>query len=185
MRPKIVAETEEKMKKRVGGCAAELATVRTGRASAAILDRIVVDYYGTKTALKQMATITVPEPQLMVIQPWDKNVLSEIEKALLQSDLGLTPNNDGTVIRLSFPPLSEERRQELVKITKKIAEEGRVSIRQVRRETNENLKKLEKDKVMSEDERERTQEDIQKLTDKYIAEVDELLKHKEEAIMEV
>lgn len=185
MRPKIVAEAEEKMKKRVAGCAAELATVRTGRASAAILDRIVVDYYGTKTALKQMATITVPEPQLMVIQPWDKNVLSEIEKALLQSDLGLTPNNDGTVIRLSFPPLSEERRQELVKITKKIAEEGRVSIRQVRRETNENLKKLEKDKVMSEDERERTQEDIQKITDKYIAEVDELLKHKEEAIMEV
>lgn len=181
----IITEADDKMKKAVLAVANEFMTVRTGRASASILDRVMVDYYGTKSVLKTVASIMVPEPQLIVIQPWDKSSLASIEKAILQSDLGLTPSNDGKVIRLPFPPLTEERRKEIVKIVKKIAEGGRVAVRNVRREANDHLKHLEKEKEISEDDLKRAQDKIQEYTDKYVSEIDDMLKVKEEEIMEV
>jgi len=182
---KITNEALDKMKKGVLAVGAEFMTIRTGRASASILDRVVVDYYGTKSPLKTVASIMVPEPQLIVIQPWDKSAIPSIEKAILQSDLGLTPSNDGKIVRLPFPPLTEERRKEMVKLVKKMAEGGRVAIRNVRREANDHLKHLEKEKKISEDDLKRAQDKIQELTDKYISELDEMLKTKEEEIMEV
>lgn len=182
---KMTAEAADKMKKAIQAVASEFMTVRTGRASASILDRITVDYYGTKSPLKAVASIMVPESQLLVIQPWDKSAIPSIEKAILQSDLGLTPSNDGKIIRLPFPPLTEERRKEIVKIVKKYTESGRVAIRNVRREANDHLKNAEKDKDISEDELKRSQDKIQEYTDKYISEIDEMLKVKEKEIMEV
>lgn len=173
------------MEKAVIATGHELAGIRTGRASTAILDRIFIDYYGTKTSLKQVASINTPESQLLVVQPWDKSILSTVEKAILQSDLGLTPSNDGQVIRLPFPPLSEERRKELVKVAKKIGEDGRIAVRNIRRDANDHLRHKEKDHEISEDDLERAQEEVQKLTDKYIAEIDEMLGVKEREIMEV
>ena len=161
------------------------ASVRTGRANPALLDRIVVNYYGTPTPLNQMASVTVPEPRMLVITPWDKSAMKDIEKAILTSDLGLVPNNDGSVIRLAIPPLTEERRKELVRLVRKDAEDHRVAVRNIRRDLNEAAKKLEKDGDISEDELRRAQEEIQKLTDRFIEQIDELLKAKEKEIMEV
>ncbi|HHY38057.1 MAG TPA: ribosome recycling factor [Clostridia bacterium] len=181
----VLKDVESRMKKTVELFRKELATIRTGRASPALLDRIEVDYYGTPTPIKQLANISVPEPRLLVIQPWDKQSVSAIEKAILKSDLGITPQVSGTVIRLAIPPLTKERRQDLVKIVRKKAEEERVAIRNIRREGNEMIRELEKEKEISEDESAEGQEEIQELTDKYIAEIDASLAAKEKEIMEV
>ena len=181
----VFSQAEEKMKKAVAAIKSEFAGVRTGRASAAIFDRIMVDYYGTKTPLKQISSISTPEAQLAIIQPWDKNAISAIEKAIMSSDLGVTPSNDGNVIRVPFPPLSEERRKDFVKLVKKMAEEGKVAIRNVRHEARDDLKDLEDEKMISEDERKRAEKKIDELTEKYVKEIDALLQHKEKEIMEV
>lgn len=182
---KVFQETEEKMKKAMDSLKKELGNIRAGRATPAMLERVSVDYYGTPTPVNQVANVTAPEPRMLVIQPWEKNLLSVIEKAILKSDLGITPNNDGNVIRLNVPQLTQQRRTELVKMTKKSAEEAKVAVRNLRRDANESLKKLEKDKAISEDENKRGQEEIQKLTDKYIKEVDRISEVKEKEIMEV
>jgi len=161
------------------------AAIRTGRANPALLDRIQVEYYGTMTPLNQLATISAPEARLLLIQPWDKNAIKDIEKAILKSDLGLTPNSDGSVIRLVIPPLTEERRKELVKVVRKEAEDKRVAIRNIRRDANETLRDLEKEGSLPEDERHRAEDEVQKLTDKYIDLVNQLLEAKENEIMEV
>jgi len=181
----LFAQSEERMKKAVAAVRSELASVRTGRASAALFDRITVDYYGTKTPLKQIASISTPEAQLAIIQPWDKSAISAIEKAIMTSDLGVTPSNDGNVIRVPFPPLSEERRKDFVKLVKKMAEEGKVSIRNVRHDARDELEVMEDEKMISEDERKRAEKKIDELTDKYVKEIDEILKKKEQEIMEV
>lgn len=178
-------ETERKMDKSVEAFKRELSTLRAGRAVPSLLDRVQVDYYNTPTPLNQLATISTPEPRLLLIQPWDKNVIGAMEKAILKSDLGLTPNNDGTVIRLNIPQLTEERRKELVRYVRKKAEEGRVAIRNIRREGNELLKNEEKKGDISEDDRRLYQEEIQDMTNKRIEEVDNYLAEKEKEIMEV
>ena len=178
----LLHDTETKMKKTVESTHREFSTIRTGRASTALVDGIRVDYYGAPTPLKQLAAVTTPDARLIVIQPWDKNVLAEIEKAILKSEIGIMPTNDGKVIRLSIPSLTQERRAELDKILKKIAEDGHVSIRTGRHAAIEGVRKLEKDKAATEDERFKAQEDIQKLTDKYIKEIDTLLAAKEKEI---
>lgn len=178
----IMHDTETKMKKTVEATQREFGTVRTGRASGAILDNIKVEYYGTPTPLKQVAAVTTPDARLVVVQPWDKNVLADIEKAILKSDLGIAPTNDGKVIRLSIPPLTQERRAELDKVLKKIAEDGHVSIRTSRHAAIEHVRKIEKDKVITEDEKFKAQEDIQKLTDKFIKEIDAILAAKEKEV---
>ena len=180
----VLSETEERMNKTVDALRDDLVTIRTGRASPALVERLPVEYYGTPTALNQLATISVPEPRLLAIRPWDPSALPDIEKAILKSELGLTPSNDGKIIRLVVPALSTERREELIKIVKKIAEEGRVSIRTVRKEANEKAKDLEKAKKISEDNRFRTQDEIQKLTDKYIKQIDKVLIDKERELRE-
>lgn len=181
----VLSESETKMGKAVEAVRREFAGVRTGRASAVIFDNVRVDYYGTKTPLKQIASVTIPEPQLAVIQPWDKGAIGAIEKAILQSDLGLNPSSDGNIIRVPFPPLSEERRKELVKVAHKMAEEGKVAIRNVRHEARDRLHELEKEKLISEDERERAEKKVQELTDKYVKMIEDALAHKEKEIMEV
>lgn len=185
MDKKICNEAEEKMKKAIASTKSDFSAIRAGRASAALLDKVLVDYYGTPTPINQVASVSVPEPKMILIQPWDMKMLSTIEKAILKSDLHLTPNNDGKVIRLILPELTAERRQELVKMAKKKAEDGRVIIRNIRREFNETLKKMEKNHEISEDDLKRSQEEIQKLTDKYIEEIDKMLANKEKDIMEV
>lgn len=181
----LMKETEERMQKAVEALSRDLKTLRAGRATPGLLDKITVDYYGTPTPLNQLANISAPEPRLLVVQPWDKSVLKDVEKALLKSDLGLTPNNDGAIIRLSIPELTQERRRELVKVLKKKAEEGRVSVRNIRREANDSIKDMEKSKDMSEDESHKSQDEVQKLTDKYVKEVDLVLENKEKEIMEI
>jgi ribosome recycling factor len=181
----VLAQTEDKMKKAVNAIKSEFTGVRTGRASASLFDRIIVDYYGTKTPLKQMSSISTPEPQMAIIQPWDKSAISEIEKAIMQSDLGVNPSNDGSVIRIPFPPLSEERRKEFVKVIKKMAEEGKVAIRGARHEGRDDLTDLEKEKMISEDDRKRGDKKIDELTEKYVKEIDVLFQHKEKELMEV
>ncbi len=181
----VVNEAEDRMKKAIDVLRKDLASLRAGRATPALLDKVLVDYYGVPTPINQMANVSVPEPRLLVIQPWDKSVISSIEKAILKSDLGLTPNNDGTVIRLSIPQLTQERRNELVKVVRKKAEETKVAIRNVRRDANEELKDMEKKHQISEDDFKRAQEDVQKLTDKCIKDVDKVLENKEQEIMEV
>ncbi|WP_420265998.1 ribosome recycling factor [Candidatus Magnetominusculus dajiuhuensis] len=163
----------------------EYATVRTGRASLSLLDNIMVDYYGTPTLVNQVAALGSPDPQTITISPWEQKIIPNIEKAIRKSDLDLTPNNDGKTIRITIPPLSEERRKQLVKVVKKKAEDARVAVRNIRREFNEELKKLEKDKHISEDETKKSQEEVQKVTDSFIRLVDEVLAHKEKEIMEV
>lgn len=181
----LVANAEELMKKAVEHLRKDLSAVRTGRATPALLDRITVDYYGTPTPVNQLATVNVPEPRLLVIQPWDKSLISDIERAIMKSDLGINPVNDGSVIRLVLPQLTQERRQELVKSVRKKAEEGRVAIRNIRRDANDELKARQKEGGFSEDELKRMQGEVQKLTDKYIKETDNVLAAKEKEIMEV
>ena len=164
----ILKEGESRMQGVIAATKKSFAVIRTGRANPALLDRIVVSYYGTPTPLTQMAGISAPEPRLLVISPWDKNSIKDIERAILASDLGLTPTNDGSVIRLAIPPLTEERRRELVKLVRKDAEEHRVAVRNIRRDLNDSIKKLEKNGDISEDESRRVQGEIQELTDKYI-----------------
>jgi ribosome recycling factor len=181
----VYSSAEEKMQKAVAALRRDLSTLRAGRATPALLDKITVDYYGTATPINQLANVSVPEPRLLIIQPWDKKSVSEIERAILKSDLGLTPNSDGTILRLSIPQLTEERRRELVKIVKKKAEEGRVAVRNIRRDANDELKKMEKDSDITEDQLRKSQDDVQKITDKYIEEVEKVLSAKEKEIMEV
>ena len=180
----IKASAEERMEKAVGALRRELASLRAGRASANLLDRVQVEYYGALTPVNQLANISVPDARTLLIQPWDKSSMSEIERGIMKSDLGLTPSNDGTVIRITIPALTTERRAELVKMTKKFGEEAKVAIRNIRRDANEDIKKLEKGTI-SEDESRGHQEDIQKLTDKFTAEVDKVLAAKEKEIVEV
>ena len=163
----------------------DLGKVRTGRASLSLLDDVKVDYYGTPTPLNQVGSMAVPEPRLITIQPWEKNLIGEIEKAILKADLGLNPNSDGQVIRLVFPPLTEERRREMVKQVKRMGEDAKVGIRSVRREANDTLKKLEKDKDITEDEQKRGEKEIQDLTDDYVARVDKVIEEKEKDLMEI
>ncbi|WPD19993.1 ribosome recycling factor [Thermaerobacter composti] len=180
----ILREARERMEARVENFRRELATVRAGRATPALLEKIRVDYYGTPTPLQQLATITAPEPRMLVVQPWDKSVMGEIEKAIAKSDLGVNPSSDGQVIRIVLPPLTEETRNELVKRVRKMAEEERVAVRNIRRQANEDLEELE-DEGFSEDEIRRAQERVQELTDRAIARIDELLAGKEKEIREV
>ncbi|HAA33999.1 MAG TPA: ribosome recycling factor [Firmicutes bacterium] len=181
----ILENAGKKMAKSVDAFKKEISTLRAGRAVPSILDKVMVSYYNNPTPLNQLATISAPEPRLLVIQPWDKNILGDIEKAILKSDLGLTPNNDGSIIRLAIPQLTEERRKELVKTTRKKAEEARVAIRNIRREANDLLKAEEKKGNISEDNMRGSQEEVQDLTNKYIEEIDRLLAQKEKDIMEV
>jgi ribosome recycling factor len=181
----VYKETEAQMQKTIDSLTREFAGIRTGRASISILDGIKVEYYGTLTPLNQMATLSVPESSLIVIQPWDVSVIKTIEKALLKSDLGITPSNDGKVIRLAIPPLTEERRKELAKMVKKKAEEKKVALRQVRRYSNDMLKELEKEKEITEDELHTGQDKVQKITDKFVATVDDVTAQKEKEILEL
>ena len=181
----VMHDAREKMSKTNETVHREFATIRTGRASSALVEGIRIDYYGTQVPLKQIASIATPDPKLIVIQPWDVSALKEIEKAILKSDLSITPMNDGRVIRLGIPNMTQERREELVKVIKKMSEDGRVSIRSVRRDINERIKKLEKDKIITEDENFKSIEEIQKLTDKQIKDIDTLLANKEKELMEV
>lgn len=185
MASEIIKEAENNMKKTIEVVKKEFASLRAGRATPALLDKVLVNYYGTPTPVNQLANISVPEARLLVIQPWDKSSLPEIERAILKSDLGITPASDGTVIRLAIPQLTQERRAELMKVIKKKAEEGRVAIRNVRRDVNEQLKAQQKDGKMSEDELKRSQDEVQKLTDRFIKEIDSLLAAKEQEIMQV
>jgi ribosome recycling factor len=173
------------MKKTIGSLKESYAALRTGRASPALFDKIKVDYYGEKTPLNQTANISTPEARLIVIQPWDKSLIGEIEKAILSSELSLNPSNDGKVIRISIPPLTEERRKDLVKQAKSQAEQSRVSVRNIRRDGNEELKKLLKDKELTEKKKKNNSEELQKLTDSYIKQIDTVLEEKESEIMEV
>ena len=180
----IYQETRENMGKTVEALKRELQRIRTGRASLSILDGIKVDYYGTPTPLNQMATLAVPESRLITIQPWDASVIKDIEKAILKSDLGLTPSNDGKILRISIPPLTEERRKELVKVVHKMCEDHKVTARNIRRDSNDLLKSLKKDGDISEDEAFRSQDQVQKITDEHIKLIDECYSEKEKEILE-
>lgn len=181
----ILLDAEDRMDKAMGAMDRDFGKLRTGRASTALVDAIKVDYYGTPTPISQLASVAVPDSRTVTIQPWDKGAFSGVEKAILKSDLGLTPVNDGKIIRISIPPLTEERRKELVKVSRKYTEDAKVAVRNVRRDANEQLKKLEKDKLISEDELKKAGEDVQKLTDKYVAEADKRCQAKEKEIMDI
>ncbi|GIN83670.1 ribosome-recycling factor [Heyndrickxia sporothermodurans] len=185
MPKQVVSNAKEKMTKAIQAYTRELSSIRAGRASASLLDRIVVDYYGAPTPINQLASVSVPEARLLVIQPYDKSIVSDVEKAILKSDLGLTPSNDGTLIRLAVPALTEERRKELVKQVKKEAESAKVGIRNIRRDANDDLKKLEKNGDISEDDLRGYSDDVQKITDEHINKIDEITKNKEQDILEV
>lgn len=185
MPKQVVEQTKDKMAKTIAVYTRELSTIRAGRASASLLDKITVDYYGAPTPINQMAGIATPEARLITIQPYDKTILGDIEKAIMKSDLGITPTNDGTLIRIAIPALTEERRKELVKQVKKEAEEAKVNIRNVRRDGNDDLKKLEKSGAITEDDLRSYTEEIQKLTDANIEKIDAITKEKEKEIMEV
>ncbi len=180
-------KAEDKMTKALETLRKEFTTLRTGRASLGMLEGIMVDYYGTPTPLNQVANMAVPDSKTITIQPWEAKILGEIEKAILKSDVGLTPGNDGKIIRLSIPPLTEERRQQIVKHAKKLAEDARVAVRNIRRDVNDDIKKKSKDKDahVSEDETKKLQDEVQKSTDIFIKKIDELLSHKEKEIMTV
>ena len=180
----VYQETKISMGKTVEALKTELQRIRTGRASLSVLDGIKVDYYGTPTPLNQMATLAVPESRQITIQPWDASVIKDIEKAILKSDLGLTPSNDGKILRISIPPLTEERRKELVKVIHKICEDHKVTVRNIRRDSNELLKSLKKDGDISEDEAFRSQDQVQKITDEHIKRIDECYSEKEKEILE-
>jgi len=180
----IYEETQERMSKSETALRNELKRVRTGRASLSLLDGIRVDYYGTMTPLNQMSSLSIPESRLITIQPWDVSMIKEIEKAILKSDLGLTPSSDGKIIRISIPPLTEERRKELVKVVNKICEEHKVAIRNIRRDSNELIKSLKKDGEISEDDAFRAQDQVQKITDESIKLIDDIYKEKEKEILD-
>jgi ribosome recycling factor len=181
----LVHETETRMKKSIESARREFSEVRTGRAHPGLIEGLHVDYFGTPTLVKQIASISVPDPRTVLIQPWDVSVIPELEKTISNSNLGATPSNDGKVVRLNIPPLSEERRQELKKVVKEMAEKTRISLRTIRRDANDRIKKLEGEKTVSEDDGFKTHEEIQKLTDKYIKDVDVLLEEKSKALMEL
>ncbi len=176
---------EERMGKKLNGLRDDLNSVRAGRANPAILDRLSIDYYGVITPVKQIASVAAPEPRLITIQPYDLSVITSIEKAIQQSDLGINPSNDGKIIRLNIPQLTEERRKELTKIVRRMAEDSKIAIRNERRNTNDILKKMEKDSKISEDDLKVAQDEVQKITDKFIEQVDEIVTNKEKEIMEV
>lgn len=178
-------EIESKMEKRIDGYNGELKTIRAGRANASVLDKIAIDYYGTMTPIQQIGAISSPDPRQLLIQPWDATALKAIEKAINESELGITPQNDGKAIRLNFPPLTEERRKELVKLVKKYTEEAKVQIRNVRRDALDDYKKKKKDGEFTEDDLKNIEKDIQNLTDKYIKEIDNICADKEKEILEV
>ncbi len=181
----VLADVEERMNNSLEAMRKELASIRTGRASLAILDGVKVDYYGTETPLNQVATLSVPEPSLILAQPWDPSTIEAIEKAVLRADLGLNPSNDGKVVRVPIPPLTEERRRQLAKKVGQIAEEGKTSLRQARRDGNERLKSMKKAKEVSEDDERRGMEAVQALTDRFASTIDDLVKKKEQEIMEI
>lgn len=185
MTKELKKQAKDRMEKAIDVLRKDFASIRTGRASLSLLDGITVDYYGTQTPLNKVAALSVPEPRTIAIQPWEQRIIPDIEKAILRSDLRLTPTNDGKIIRINIPPLTEERRKQLVKVVRKRAEEARVAIRNIRRDLNEDLKKMEKNKEISEDELKRDLEEVQKITDEYIKKVDEVLEMKEKEIMEV
>jgi len=185
MDKQIEQQTKVEMDGSLDSLAKEFSKVRTGRASVSLLDSVRVDYYGTPTPLNQLATLAIPEPRMITIQPWDAQVSKEIEKAILKADLGLTPSSDGKLVRVAIPPLTEERRKELVKVVKKMAEAAKVSIRNHRRKVNEDLKAMKNDKKISEDDMFKSQEDVQKITDDYISKVDDITKVKEAEILEI
>ena len=181
----LIDDAQTRMDKSVEHARTEFNTVRTGRASAALLDRIEIDYYGTKTPLKQLATINVPEPRMLTVQPFDPSSIKQIERAIMESDLGLTPSNDGKLVRLPIPQLTEERRKELAKVVRHMAEEHRVAVREIRRDAMRHLKELVDKGDVGADEEHRGEERVQKLTDEHTKQIDELLKHKEAEVMEV
>ncbi len=185
MYTKLYDEAEEKMSKTISVYKEELQSIRAGRANPTLLDKISVDYYGQITPLKQVASVSAPEPRLLVIQPWDAKLIPVIEKEILKSDLGLNPSNDGKLIRLVIPILTEERRKDLAKLVKKNGENAKVAVRNVRRDLNDQLKKMEKDKEISEDDKKLAEDEIQKITDKYIEEIDNVTKTKEEELLEI
>ncbi len=185
MTKEVMDQAKDRMDKAIGAFSRELASIRAGRANASLLDKISIEYYGAPTPLSQMAGISVPEARLLVIQPYDKTTLGEIEKAIMKSDIGITPSNDGSIIRLAIPVLTEDRRKELVKLVKKEAEDAKVAIRNVRRDANDDCKKLEKSGDITEDELRRNGEEIQKLTDVTIEKIDKIAKDKENEIMEI
>jgi ribosome recycling factor len=180
-----LAEASEKMDKAIGVLKDELGGIRTGRATPALLSRIVVDYYGTMVPIQQLASFSVPEPRTLMISPFDKNAISAMEKAIMASDLGITPGNDGAVIRLSFPPLTEERRKELIKLVHHRGEEARVAVRNIRRHSKDELERLEREGGISEDDLVRSEKELQKLTDKHIASIDEVVAHKDSELKEI
>lgn len=182
--PAVHKDAETRMQGAIDALVREFAGVRTGRASAALLEAVRVDYYNTPTPVNQVASLSVPDPRTLLIQPWDGSLLPKIEKAIQKSDLGLTPANDGKVIRLTMPPLNEERRKQLARVVGKLAEEARVAVRNIRREAKDKLRGLAKDKKISEDDEKRSETELQKLTDRFIQRVDELLKKKEQEILE-
>lgn len=184
MNNEFMEECELEFEDAVDWTRRELSHLRTGRATPALLDSVIVEAYGTKTPLKQMANISVPEARMLVVQPWDKSQIGEIEKAILQADVGITPNNDGKIIRLPIPALTEERRRDLVKLSKKFGEEGKIRIRHKRRESLESLKKSQKDGLIPEDEAKKMEDDVQKLTEQFTKKIDEVLEAKEKEIME-
>ncbi|MDN4594466.1 ribosome recycling factor [Polycladomyces subterraneus] len=181
----VKKQATDKMEKAIQVLKKDLAALRAGRATPALLEKVVVEYYGSEMPVNQLANISTPDPRTLVIQPWDKSALAEIERAILKSDLGLTPSNDGNVIRINLPALTQERRAELVKVVKKTGEEAKVAIRNIRRDANDDIKKLEKNGDISEDESRRGQDEIQKLTDKFIQEADKIVAAKEKEIMEI
>ncbi len=185
MEKELLADARHRMDKAVEATQTEFGTVRSGRASTSLLDRITVDYYGTRTPLRQLANISAPEPRLLTVLPYDKSAMKSIEKAIQESDLGLNPSNDGTVIRLPIPHLTEERRRELVKLVHRLAEDGRVAVRNVRRDAMKDLREAVKEGMVGEDAERHAEHDLQKITDDHVKRIDELLKHKEDEILEV
>jgi ribosome recycling factor len=185
MPKQIIANSKERMTKAIQAYTRELSSIRAGRASASLLDKITVDYYGAPTPVNQIASVSVPEARLLVIQPYDKTILGDIEKAIFKSDLGLNPNSDGTIIRIAIPPLTEERRKELVKVVRKESEEAKIAVRNIRRDANDDLKKMEKNGDITEDDLRGYSDDIQKQTDQFISKIDEITKSKEQEILEV
>jgi ribosome recycling factor len=181
----VIQQTKAEMDGSLDSLAKDFSKVRTGRASISLLDSVRVDYYGTPTPLNQLATLAIPEPRMITIQPWDAQISKEIEKAILKADLGLTPSSDGKLVRVSIPPLTEDRRKDLVKVVKKMSEAAKVSIRNHRRKVNEDLKTMKNDKHISEDEMFKSQDDVQKITDEYITKVDEMSRAKEAEILEI
>ena len=185
MYKEVIAKARAGMDKAIDALKKDFAKVRTGRASTALFDEVMVDYYGTPTPLSQVGTLAVPEPRLITIQPWEKKMIPEIEKAILKSDLGLNPSSDGNLVRIAIPALTEERRKEMVKLIKRMGEETKIAIRNVRRDANDSLKKLEKNKDISEDELKRGEKEIQELTDAFVKKSEEVVVHKEKEVMEI